>query len=159
MPILARDVMQSGVVAVPPSLSASELEELLDRERISGAPVVEGGRLVGVVSRADLARAGAAAANDADSLLAFYEDVAGAAPSQHERSRLIGERGESLRVRELMQTQLVTVTPDASVAKVAAALAGRRIHRVLVVDGERLVGIVSTLDLVRLLADGRVVEA
>lgn len=159
MPLLARDVMQSRVVTVEPSLPATELEQLLERERISGAPVVEGGRLLGVVSRADLVSAAAGAEDEADSLLAYYEDVAGAAPSRSARARLAGERAASLRVRDLLQTELVSVAPDAPVQKVAAALAERRIHRVLVVDGERLVGIVSSLDLVRLLADGRVVEA
>lgn len=159
MPILARDVMQPQVVTVEPSLPAAELEQLLDRERISGAPVVEGGRLVGVVSRADLARAGAAAGDEAEALLAYYEDVAGARASRGERAQLVGQRAASLRVRDLMQSRLVTVAPDASLRKVASALAERRIHRVLVVDGERLVGIVSSLDLVRLLADGRLAEA
>jgi CBS domain-containing protein len=159
MPVLARDVMQSRVVTVEPKLPAADLEQLLDRHAISGAPVVEGGRLVGVVSRADLAGAGAAAGDEADSLLAYYEDVAGAASSRRDRARLAGERAASLKVRDLMQTELVTVAPDASLQKVAAALADRRIHRVLVVEGEQLVGIVSSLDLVRLLADGRVGEA
>jgi len=123
MPILARDVMQSRVITVEPSLSAAELEQLLDRECISGAPVVEAGRLVGVVSRADLAGAAAAAGDEADSLLAYYEDVAGALTSRRDRAQLVGERAGSLRVRDLMQTQLVTVAPDASVRKVASALA------------------------------------
>jgi CBS domain-containing protein len=159
MPILARDVMQPRVVTVEPSLSAAELERLLERECISGAPVVEGGRLLGVVSRADLASAGAGAEDEADSLLAYYEDVAGATPSRRERAQLVGERAASLRVRDLMQTEIVSVAPDASIRKVAAALVERRIHRVLVVEGDRLAGIVSSLDVVRLLADGRLVEA
>jgi CBS domain-containing protein len=159
MPILARDVMQSRVVTVEPSLPATELERLLEREGISGAPVIdEGGRLLGVVSRADLVSAAAGAEDEADSLLAYYEDVAGAASSRGARAQLAGERIASLRVRDLVQTELVSVAPDTPVQKVAAALAERRIHRVLVVDGERLVGLVSSLDLVRLLAEGRVVE-
>jgi CBS domain-containing protein len=158
MSISARDVMQARVVTVEPSLPAADLEALLDRERISGAPVVEAGQLVGVVSRADLVGAAAGAEDDADALLAYYEDAGGAASSRGERARLVGERGASLRVRDLMQTDLVTVAPVAPLREVAAKLTERCIHRVLVVDGGRLVGIVSSLDLLRPLADGRLAE-
>lgn len=159
MPILARDILEARVVSVEPSLPASELEKILDRERISGAPVLEAGRLVGVVSRADLARVGAAAEDEAESLLAYYEDIAGSTPGRTERAQLVGECAEHLRVRDLMQTELVTVPPDAPLPKLAATLVDRRIHRLLVVEGERLLGIVSSLDLVRLIADGRLAEA
>ncbi len=96
---------------VEPSLPASELEKILNRGRISGAPVLEEGRLVGVVSRADLDRAGAADENQAESLLAYYEDIAGSSPGRTERAQLLGERAEHLRGRDVMQTELVTVPP------------------------------------------------
>jgi len=158
MSMSARDVMQSEVVTVESSLPAAELEALLDRERISGAPVLDGGRLVGVVSRADLVGAAAGAEGAADALLAYYEDAGGASSSRGERARLVGERAASLRVRDLMRTDLVTVAPAAPLREVAAKLTERRIHRVLVVEGGRLVGIVSSLDVLRPLADGRIVE-
>ena len=82
MSMAARDVMQAEVVTVEPTLPAAELEALLDRERISGAPVVEGGRLVGVVSRADLVGAAAGAEGAAEALLAYYEDTGGGSASR-----------------------------------------------------------------------------
>ena len=45
----------------------------------------------------------------------------------------------------------VSVSPDASIEEVAKTLRQRRIHRVLVLDGEAVVGIISTFDLVKLL--------
>jgi len=56
MAMLARDVMQSKVITVEPDMGLDEVAELLCRERISGAPVVEDGEVIGVVSRSDLVR-------------------------------------------------------------------------------------------------------
>lgn len=159
MAILAGDVMERKVVAVEPALPAAELERLLDRERISGAPVVADGRLVGVVSRTDLIRAQTDAADRADAMLDYYRDVGGSSPDRSEHARLTGERTGSLCVRDLMTKELVTVTADHPIAEVARALAAREIHRVLVADDRRLLGVISSLDIVRLVGDGRLVES
>lgn len=158
MALAARDVMKEKIVTAEPTLSAADLERLLNQERISGAPVVEQGRLVGVVSRADIVRAVADAEDGADVVLDYYRDIAGATPTKSEHARLAGERAESLRVSDLMSRQLVSVAPTATLREVAAALTEHGIHRVLVAEGSRLLGVISTLDLVRLLADGRLVE-
>ena len=155
MPILARDVMTKTLVTVEPSLSAADLEKLLDRERISGAPVVVDGRLVGVVSRTDLGRAQSDASDRAEAILDYYRDVGGGSPDRSEHARLAGARSESVRVRDLMTAELVTVTPEQPIATIARTLAARGIHRVLVVEGGRLCGVVSSLDVVRLVGEGR----
>jgi len=158
MAIVASDVMERKVMSVEPTLPAGELEALLDREHISGAPVVEDARLVGVVSRADLARAQLDAAERADSILDYYRDAGGGSPGPSERARLTGARLEGLRVRDLMSTDLVTVKADQPIAEVARTLAARGIHRVLVADAGRLLGLISSLDVVQLVGDGRLVE-
>jgi CBS domain-containing protein len=48
----------------------------------------------------------------------------------------------------------VTVAPDTPIAEVARVLHARHIHRLLVVDGKSVRGVISTLDLVRLIAEG-----
>jgi len=159
MPILARDVMTKTLVTVEPSLAAADLEKLLDHERISGAPVVEDGRLVGVVSRTELGRAQSDASDRADALLDYYRDTGGGSPDASEHARLAGSRAEKRCVRDLMTTELVTVTPDRPVAEVARTLADRGIHRLLVVENGRLCGLISSLDVVRLVGEGRLVEA
>jgi len=159
MALLAGDVMERSVVAVEPALPAVELERLFERERISGAPVVADGRLVGVVSRSDLLRAQTDAAERADALLDYYRDVGGGAPDRSEHARLKGERAEGSCVRDLMTQELVTVTAGQSIAEVARALSTHRIHRILVVDHGRLVGVISSLDVVRLVSEGRLVAS
>ncbi|MEB2314424.1 MAG: CBS domain-containing protein [Sorangiineae bacterium] len=56
-PRLVRDVMSSPVLTVAPEASLEELRASLDAWRVTGAPVVEGGRVLGIISRRDVERA------------------------------------------------------------------------------------------------------
>ena len=116
-----RTIMSGEVVTVAPSASARELAELLAFHRISGVPVVESGRLIGVVTESDLiARAGAT-------------------------------------VRELMSTDVIAVGEDATIAEAAGLIVARRVHRLPVVRGSEVVGLVSRADIVRWLASSPII--
>ena len=111
-----RAIMTAEVVTIAPSATAQELAERLAFHRISGLPVVDGGRLVGVVTESDLiARAGAT-------------------------------------VDELMSREVIAVSEDATIAEAAGLIAGRRVHRLPVLRGDEVVGLVSRADIVRWLA-------
>ena len=62
---------------------------------------------------------------------------------------------EALRVRDVMNTDVVTVEPDTPLEEVARRLVERHVHRVPVVERGRLLGVVAALDFVRLVAGGR----
>jgi CBS domain-containing protein len=66
-----RDIMQTQVVTVSPSLSLAEFELLLERAEVSGMPVVDDAELCGVVSRTDLVRTLADAEGSAEATLAY----------------------------------------------------------------------------------------
>lgn len=155
----ARDIMHEKVRTISPDRTLPELEEAFLRERVSGFPVVDRGRLVGIVSRSDLVRQLCVERSVAELIsdyyreaLAFAEDPVESLASIAER---VGQRIEHLRVADVMIRRLITVPPDAPVAEVAQTLVEHRIHRVPVTDAGRLVGIVSSLDLARLIAEGR----
>jgi CBS domain-containing protein len=154
----AKDIMQTDVVTVAPTLSVVALEQLLAREEISGAPVVQGGVILGVVTRADVARAFGAAESGAEATLDYYRHVARAAPDPSAGARMAGERVATMTVRDVMTTQIIAVSPEHPVREIAEALDAGGMHRLLVTDGGRLVGLVTTSDLVRAIADGRLVE-
>jgi CBS domain-containing protein len=156
--LLARDIMTASVSTVAPGTPLRDLEATLTRLRISGVPVTDpSGDLIGVVSRADVVRGLTGAGSEAQAILAYYRDVAGAEPAPGAASQLTGERMDSLRVEDVMATDLLTVAADRPVAEVAKLLVERQVHRVLVTDGRRLLGLVSSLDVVRAVADGRLV--
>lgn len=162
MSLTARDLMQTEVVSVPPDRPLAELEELLLKHRIHGAPVVEDGRLVGIVSRSDVIRQLKLEEERVASSSYYFEsyesfDVYGSRDEDPTRVlEAAASRVAKLRVRDVMIDDLITVAPDASLQELARVMADRRVHRVLVTEDGKLRGIVTSVDLVRLLADGRV---
>jgi len=155
----ACDLMQTNVVTVGPDLPLAEFEHLLSREGISGVPVVESGGLVGVVSRTDVVRALEQATGSAEATLTYYREVSGAASDAGAVARMAGEHAAAMRVRDIMTTELVSVPADQPVREIARDLLARGLHRVLVTEGRRLLGLVTTVDLVRAIAEGRLVES
>ncbi len=155
-----RDLMQIRVHAVPPEMPLEELEQEFIGKRVSGFPVVDADQLVGVVSRSDIVRQLEVERQLAENTSDFYWDRWGfheePAESMQQIASRVGQRIEDLRVRDLMSRHLVAVSADDSLAVLAQRFLEHHIHRVLVVEHGRLVGIVSTIDLVRLFADKRV---
>lgn len=158
MSLLARDVMQREVVSVSPDTSLEELEEVFLRHRIGGAPVLEDGRVVGIVSRSDVVRQlqveRGRIAGSADALEPFDADER----TEEDRDRVsdaLGARLQDLHVRDAMIKSVVAVAPDASLREVAERMLSGRVHRLLVVEDARLCGVITSLDLVGLVAKGR----
>ena len=159
MSLLARDVMERDVGIIDAGASLVELERAFDEAGVSGFPVVEGGSVVGVVSRTDVMHHLGAKPGKEPRLSSFYADLQSfdehAGESFADAAVRGGKAMEQLRVSDLMTPSAVTVAPDAPLLEVARALTEHQIHRVLVTDGSILVGVVSSLDIVRLVAQER----
>jgi len=158
MGLLARDVMQRNVGIIDAGASLADLEHAFAEARVSGFPVVQAGRIVGVVSRADVVRRLGDKAGDEPRLSTFYADLASfeaenVTESFADAAARGGQSADQLRVSDLMTASAITVAPDISLDDVARALVAHHIHRVLVTDDGTLVGVVSSLDLVRLIAE------
>ena len=132
-----KDVMSREVRTVQRNDQLGVADKLMKDERIRHLPVIdESGDVCAVVSQRDLFRG---------ALL---------------RSLGYGSRAEEtlLRqvvVKEAMSADLFTTTPDAPVAEAARVMIERRIGCLPVLDGGKLVGIVTETDFVRLIADGK----
>lgn len=147
----ARDVMTTEVVRVPAELTVGELADVLMENEISGAPVVdEEGALVGVVSVFDIARqrSGELGTSTDQGNPEFYVRGWEEHYTLEEFRKLRVQEG-SLTVREVMTPAIFTVGEDDPIADVARTLVDGHIHRVLVVRGSEVVGIISSLDLLR----------
>jgi CBS domain-containing protein len=155
---LARDLMTTQVTEVTPSMTLRELERTLLSAQIGGAPVVQSGRLVGIVARSDIVRALAEAEDRAEEAVEnYYLEPPIRSPTARsyvvQPSDLVARQLDALTVRDIMRTRIIAVPPDTPAADVASQLLRYRIHRILVTEGERLLGVISTLDLVQLLAE------
>jgi CBS domain-containing protein len=161
MALLAKDIMTADVLTVGPDVDLLELDGTLRRARISGAPVTKNGKLVGIISRSDIARQLVVEdtyAEVAHSLLeGFYGD---AKEPVDPISDHVGERLRSMRVADAMVTAVDSVRPETPIAEVARRMSTSRHRRLVVTDAQgKIVGIVTASDLVRLVADGKLREA
>ena len=151
------ELMQKKVKTIAPDRTLPQLERELLRWRIGAMPVVErGGKLVGIVSRSDVVRQLCLERSLGEAMADAYRDQTDTTSSAYAESALagaIGQRMERLRVRDVMICDVLTVSPELPVTKAAQLLIERRIHRLPVVDGEKLVGIVSSLDFTRIVAE------
>lgn len=155
--VLAQDIMHRDLVTAEPGQSLAELRHLLIESHVSGVPVVDGGRLVGIVSRSDLVRI--------EELVEALDDevaeeqwqeraIDGFSHSRRERFAGFSRRLSELKVKDAMRAQVLTCSPDTPVRDVAAEMVRHHVHRIVVVDGQKPVGIVSTLDITALVAKG-----
>ncbi len=151
----AADVMTRALVCAHPNQDLLEVEGRLFERRISGLPVVEEGRLVGVLSASDVARVQVlmnsldGQVNDRLDWPAQADGFQHANPPQFDGFRQMITR---LKVRDAMQDEVAVCPPDQLIAQVAKTMIAQRIHRVIVVEGAKPVGIISSLDLVKVLA-------
>lgn len=144
----AKDIMTTPVSTVTPTTLVSEVARLLFERHISALPVMDDGRLVGIVSEADLLRR-----HEIGTDCAFREDpwwmrfIA--------TSRLPGEyvRSHARYARDIMTEKVVTVSPGTTLSRIASLFEKHGIKRLPVLDKGRLVGILSRSDLVRALAE------
>ncbi len=157
MPKNAADVMKREVATVSPSWSLIELERGFGEKRVSGFPVVEGGRLVGVVSRTDVLQQMDVERSRAGVFSDYFRSDDES--PEAERAEVLKEedfvsaRMSGLTVRDVMSKPHFVAEPDTPLRDVARLMVRERIHRLPVVDDDALVGIVSSLDLVAVLAD------
>jgi CBS domain-containing protein len=142
----AKDVMTAQVVSVGPDITVRELANLLLKRRISGVPVVDGEKLVGMVSEGDLIQRteiGTASQHRSRWLRLFNDNATIAAEYVKSHAK---------RIRDVMTRDVISVTEHTPLSEVAAVLEKNRIKRVPVLRDGRLVGIITCGNLIRRLA-------
>jgi CBS domain-containing protein len=133
-----RDVMTTEVVTAKSNMQLRDVARLLIERRFSGLPVVDREeRVIGVVSETDL--------------------VLNLSTRETRPRGAIGRlglrrRAEAETASEAMTSPAITISPDAPLAVAASLITDAGVNRLPVVEGERLVGIVTRADVLRALA-------
>lgn len=172
-----KDIMETEVLAVTPELTLRELVEVLSDEGVSGAPVVANGKVVGIVSTTDILELegdrpaapmrrptagleGPGETSRSDLTLSpaeFFSD--GWESSALEWMRSGGGREwdilDEYTVSDVMTRDVLSRPSRTSVKEAAALMLESDVHRLLVIDEGELKGIVTTTDIVRAVAKGR----
>jgi len=185
-----RDIMTTEVVTLDPNVTIREAMDTFTSRRISGAPVIEGGVVVGVVSATDLLQLAAAlpgVPTQRDLSADILDDVHGDDIAAERMPNDVGDDPSALfftdlwddsgapvvermavpttaewnfleehTVSEAMTRAPVrSLTPETFVTTAADYMRRERIHRVLVMTDQTLVGLVTTSDITAAVADGK----
>jgi len=116
-----RDLMTENPTTVEPSATLVEAARVMAQEDVGPVPVVEGGRVVGILTDRDIVV----------------------------RAVAEGRDPQSTTVQDVVSTDLATVQPDSSLDEALQLMAQRQVRRLPVVEGEKLVGIVAQADVAR----------
>lgn len=182
-----RDIMTTEPITVTPGTSLRDAMELFTREHISGAPVSNAGKLVGVISSSDLLAFAAAPpetarspdaeaaydelsgmepdgnldmADDTVSDSAFFTDMLNDADTDVDMrfAGMLDRNMDALdeyTVADAMTVAMQTIGPDEDATAAARLMGKASVHRLLVMEHDRLAGIISTSDLTRAVAERR----
>lgn len=153
MELTAGAIMSHPAICAREEMSVTELMDLLAENQISGVPVVDAeDRLVGVISITDLL---SLEANARDEELPDGSDYH-TSPAMDGLAAASGllqpeEAVRDLPVSDLMSRHVITTGEDAPLGELADLLLSHRIHRLIVVKGMKIAGIVSVSDILRCL--------
>ncbi len=124
----AKDLMSPEVVTVREDVPVSQLCDLLQAVHSNGLPVLNAhGDLVGIVTEDDV----------------LYGTMG-----------VFDRNGSAVLVRDIMTSPPVCATEETDVIELSRLMWGMRIHRIPIVLGRRVTGVVTTLDIVRAVAEG-----
>ncbi len=146
--VKVRDAMTRAVTSIAPSMPLNALLQLLVEKQLKAVPVVDGGRIVGIITGGDLlARAGM------ELRLSLQRTLP---PDVLARQiQKLAEEGKT--ARDIMTAPVITIGENEPVLQAAALMSQKNIKRLPVVNQQgELVGIISRLDILALVAAGGV---
>jgi CBS domain-containing protein len=152
---IAADIMTRNVISVRPTALVPEIAALLSNHAISAVPVIDAqGHLQGMISEGDLMKPFSA---EAQTKRAWWLEVLAEGSSlAPEFLNYISQ--DKRPAAELMSRDVITVPMTATAPEVADLLIKHRIKRVPVMDGPKMVGIISRADIVRAIASAGSIE-
>ncbi len=153
----AKDYMRKDVVSFGPHDSIFDVAEILSKNNISGAPVVDGRKVVGMISVSDVVKFMRVKIPESNFLThephSLSMLVAGFIKEGISFAREIKKISSSM-VKDFMSKDVVSTNPEATLIEVAEILDKHKIDRLPVIDARgKLVGIISRTDLLRALLD------
>jgi predicted transcriptional regulator len=154
--LTAKDIMNREVLTVNTELSIQGLAEFLFHNSISGAPVIsQNGKLIGAVSVTDIIRHETLPEKSPqfNSRHDYYVHTAENRFSHQDLDALHFTAEAPVTVQDIMTPQILEVGEQDTVQQVAETMIKNRIHRVFVTREEKPIGIISTVDMMKVIRD------
>jgi predicted transcriptional regulator len=153
MSVYAKDIMTPHVKSVPENWTVKKFAAFLSENQITGSPVVDkNGEIVGIATLFDIAdfHLNQPDTSRAQLHLTPEEEL----EATHLRHLLVAEMANTpVEVRDIMTPQLFWVDELTPIKSVAELMINERIHRVFVKKDGAIAGIVTTFDMLRMVAD------
>ena len=144
--LTAGDVMTREVITVKKETTIRDLAELFARHRISSAPVVDdSGAMIGIVTETDLVEQDKSL--HIPTVISLFDWVIYLESDKKFEKELKKMTGQT--VGDIYTEDVVQVSPSTPVSDVANLISSRKVNSIPVVDGNRLVGMVARIDLIR----------
>jgi len=144
--ITAGEIMTKNVVTVRKETTVRELAEIFTSRRISSVPVVDdAGEIIGIVTETDLVEQDKSL--HIPTVVSLFDWVIYLESGRKFEKELKKMTGQT--VGDIYSPEVTTVAADTPVSEVADLMSGRKIHSVPVVEGNKVVGVVSRIDLIR----------
>lgn len=147
--MLAKDLMTTPVVTIQEDASVATAAKLLLDRDISALPVLDGGgKLVGILTHSDFGLS----PKFRPLMDNVYNLLGATTMPRHleETARRVGSKS----VRDVMRRNVVTVQEDAGIEEIARVMLHYQIHRLPVMDGPNLAGIITRHDMLKLITAG-----
>jgi len=154
--LTAKDIMTQDVLAAKADWSLSRLIEFFAENYISGSPVIsEDGRLIGVVSLTDILRLDPSPEKYSETYGTheYYLHTLERQFAPQEINSLQLEIEPLTTVQDIMTPKIFKVSEDTTAQEVADTLIKSLIHRVFVTREEKVVGIISAVDMLKVIRD------
>lgn len=140
------DIMSQSVVSIKSTTTVREMAAIFDTMRFGTLPIVDdAGNLEGIVTASDLVEQDRPLhMPTVISLFDWIIPIEGEGSLQRELDKITAQTAS-----ELASTNVVTVAPSDSVSTAAEIMSSKKLHALPVVEGKKLVGMVSRIDIIR----------
>jgi len=159
--IQAKDIMHEDVLSVYEGWSIQRLADFFMKHKISGAPVIASDHeLVGVVSVSDIFHFENMAKEQKKSALqTCYRDVTNTEPNVVDLENWSKNAQYHCTVHQIMAPHIISVTKTTPLSEVAALMLEQNIHRVFVTEDSCIAGVITTSNMLQVLASDETTHA
>ena len=152
-----RDIMNIDVLCFSPDDTVFKVARSLSEKNISGAPVVEKEKVVGVVSMSDIVRfmrtkLKIGSSHDLPSLSLLVLDIMKTGKDYLDLKKEV-QLISNVKIKDMMSKRIVSIDPEASIFDAANLIESHDVNRLPVIEDGKLVGIVARADIIRALLD------
>ena len=143
----AKDIMNTKVITVHPKTKVEDIAKVLSKENISGVPVVDDEKLVGIVSEGDLLH------KEANPRVPIIYPISALgsfiAPGDYKKYEDDLKKFVATEAEQIMSKKVITATEDIDIKELASIMVDKKVNRIPILKSDKLVGIVTRSDIIR----------